>query len=85
VNDAFRIDVDAGSVEVVLIAASALGQTSAPAGWRQAFSLVFRGQPAPVLPQRTYAFMHPRLGGFDLFIVPIGPDREGMRYEAVFG
>ncbi len=33
--------------------------------------------------QQTCAFSHPQLGAFDLFIVPLGPDDEGMRYEAV--
>jgi hypothetical protein len=36
------------------------------------------------LEQRIYAVHHPALGAFDLFLVPIGPDGEGMRYEAVF-
>jgi hypothetical protein len=27
---------------------------------------------------------HAAIGTFELFLVPIGPDREGMRYEAIF-
>jgi hypothetical protein len=52
---------------------------------RRPFSLVFRGPPGAALPQRTYRVEHDALGTFDLFLVPIGPDAEGMRYEAVFG
>jgi hypothetical protein len=37
-----------------------------------------------VLPQRTYDFRNERLGSFELFIVPIGPEDGAMRYEAVF-
>jgi hypothetical protein len=48
------------------------------------FSVVFRGLMAPVLPQGTYHFTHAELGELDLFLVPIGPDSEGMRYEAAF-
>jgi hypothetical protein len=51
---------------------------------RKQFSVVFRGELAPVLPQGTYHFSHAAVGAFDLFIVPIGPDSEGMRYEAAF-
>jgi hypothetical protein len=48
------------------------------------FSIVFRGPKNPRLPQRIYRFEHDRLGAFDLFIVPIGIDEHGLRYEAVF-
>ena len=60
-------------------AATADGPRRAP------FSLVFHGPATPILPQRTYRVEHGALGAFDLFLVPIGPDRTGMRYEAVFG
>jgi len=26
---------------------------------------------------------HPAIGAFDLFQVPIGPDKRGLRYEAI--
>jgi hypothetical protein len=51
---------------------------------RQQFSLVFRGPAAPVLPQGTHALHHDALGDLDLFLVPLGPDSDGMRYEAAF-
>jgi hypothetical protein len=51
---------------------------------REPFSLVFHGPLQPALPQHTYTFGHERLGAFELFIVPIGPDEVGPRYEAVF-
>lgn len=58
----------------------------APAGeGRAQFSIVFRGPPEPILPQRIYRFEKESLGAFELFIVPIGPDESGMQYEAVFG
>jgi len=56
-----------------------------PAGQhRNQFSLVFRGPVEPVLPQATYDVGHDELGHLDLFLVPIGPDDAGMRYQAVF-
>jgi hypothetical protein len=51
---------------------------------RQQFALVFRGPVEPVLPQATYAVEHDELGRLEIFLVPIGPDGAGMRYEAVF-
>jgi Domain of unknown function (DUF6916) len=48
------------------------------------FSLEFLGPIDPVLPQAIYHFSHDVLGAHDIFIVPIGRDAEGTRYEAVF-
>ena len=51
---------------------------------RAQFSLVFRGGPTPPLPQRIYRVEHDELGPLDIFLVPLGPDDVGQRYEAVF-
>jgi hypothetical protein len=48
------------------------------------FSLLFRGPRQPLLPQRIYPVEHDRLGRFDLFIVPVKRDAQGLYYEAVF-
>ncbi len=55
-----------------------LGERRAP------FSLVFRGPGEPALAQRLYALDNETLGRLEIFLVPIGPVDEGMRYEAVF-
>jgi len=88
-NDAFTIRVDdSTNVSVALIEVSPLPERSPGTGdskpRREPFSLVFRGPKEPLLPQRIYRFEHGSLGDLDIFIVPIGPDDEGMRYEAVF-
>jgi hypothetical protein len=61
----------------------------APAGAegprRAPFSLMFHGPQTPILPQRIYRVEHEAIGTFDLFLVPLGPDPVGMRYEAIFG
>lgn len=36
------------------------------------------------VPQQIVAVEHPQLGIFDLFVVPLGPSPDGMRYEAIF-
>lgn len=55
-----------------------------PAGRREPFSLLFRGPRSPYAPQGTHRLEHDRLGTLDIFLVPLGPDGAGMRYEAVF-
>ena len=48
------------------------------------FSVIFHGPKTPVLPQGTYPLEHAALGRFDLFLVPIGPAGDAMRYQASF-
>jgi hypothetical protein len=48
------------------------------------FSLIFTGIASPWLPQGLYKLVHPQSGAWELFLVPIGPDDRGMRYEAAF-
>jgi hypothetical protein len=88
IGDEFRLHV-AGlpPVPLELIEATLLdGDSAAPAehGRRIPFSIVFRGLREPFLVQRLYVLEHATIGRFELFIVPIGPDARGMRYEAVF-
>jgi hypothetical protein len=51
---------------------------------RAQFSPVFRGGPSPPLHQRIFRVEHDELGALDIFLVPLGPDDVGQRYEAVF-
>jgi hypothetical protein len=88
-NDTFAIGVDdSTSLPMALIEVAPLPDHAPGKGASQPsrapFSLVFRGPKEPVLPQRIYRFEHEHLGDLEIFIVPIGPDDEGMRYEAVF-
>ena len=48
------------------------------------FSLCFLGPGAAPLEQSMYPLAHESLGEADIFLVPIGADAEGRRYEAVF-
>jgi len=50
----------------------------------EAFSLMFHGPAEPFLPQRTRKMIHPALGEFELFLVPVARDKDGFQYEAVF-
>jgi hypothetical protein len=75
----------AGSVELRLIAARALGEPI-DRGRRAPFSLIFLGPDRPMLDQRIHPIGHPTLGRLEVFLVPVGPakDRPGLRYEAIF-
>jgi hypothetical protein len=59
-------------------------ESAAEASGRQPFSLIFCELARAYLPQQIYSLEHPILGRLDIFLVPIGPDRRGMRYQAVF-
>jgi hypothetical protein len=48
------------------------------------FSVFFRGPRNSILPQRIYRTEHEHLGTLEIFLVPVGPDGQGMGYEAVF-
>lgn len=48
------------------------------------FTLVLLGPADRLLPQRIYSFETASLGQFELFIVPVGRDASGIRYEAAF-
>jgi hypothetical protein len=54
-------------------------------GSRQPFAITLRSGPVDRhWPQGTYTLIHPRHGEMSLFLVPIGPDSEGMCYEVNF-
>jgi hypothetical protein len=48
------------------------------------FVLTLQGPRDPALTQGIKAFMHPRRGQLDIFIVPVARDATHTTYEAVF-
>jgi hypothetical protein len=91
-GETFRVYPDAADatrcLDMALIEATDLSargrQQASDSGRRAPFSIVFRGPATPILPQRIYRVEQPAIGTFDLFLVPIGPDEQGLRYEAIF-
>lgn len=84
-NTPFHIRfADGQTLELVLADIDLYGPNPASAPRPQPFSLIFIGPRDRVLPQRIYPLEHDRLGRLEIFIVPIGPDQRGMRYEAAF-
>ncbi len=72
------------TLDLQLVEVMALG--SAPAGrQRQPFSLIFRHDRTDAyLPQGVHTLHHAEMGQLELFLVPLGPAPDGMRYEAIF-
>ena len=51
------------------------------------FSMIFHGPLTPIAPQSIYDLSHAQLGQLQIFLVPIGPDkqtRQNMQYQAIF-
>ena len=67
-----------------LVQVSELGEAPQP-GARRPFSLQFTNPRTDAyLQQRVYCLEHPEMGALDIFLVPLGPEPAGMRYEAIF-
>ena len=48
------------------------------------FSVIFRGPLTPQCPQHIYQLEHERMGAMELFLSPLGPQKEGMLYQSCF-
>lgn len=80
VGKAFEIEVQGGRLPVKLDAAQELPSMGRQGG---SFRLEFMGPHQPVLPQAIYPF-HVTGERMEIFIVPIGQDTRGTKYEAIF-
>lgn len=80
-NTKFRVHGDENtSVELELIKISELKQYP----HQEEFALEFRGPLEILLSQGIHNFSHDQMGRFEMFIVPIRQDKQGLYYEAVF-
>lgn len=74
-------------VELELVEATATNsarQAAATDFGGESFSLIFSGPADALLAQQMYRFEQSKVGGFDLFIVPIGREQGRLRYQAIF-
>jgi hypothetical protein len=86
VGTTFDLDLGGGqTLGLVLAAADPLGSETVPEAVRKPFALTFRtpGERRHA-PQAIYTLRHAAFGELPIFLVPLGPDAGGMRYEAVF-
>ena len=84
-GETFRAAAPGSTVDLVLAEVTDLaGRFEGDGPRRTPFSLIFRGPVQPFLPQQIYPLDNDVLGRLEIFLVPLGPDAQGMRYEAVF-
>ncbi|MET0554955.1 MAG: hypothetical protein ABW221_18075 [Vicinamibacteria bacterium] len=82
----FRIQFqDGSSLDLELAEVQDLGTRPTADGPLSTYSLRFRtpGEKR-FTPQGTYRVEHAELEPLEIFLVPLGPDALGMRYEAIF-
>ncbi|MDB6073938.1 MAG: hypothetical protein JWO89_1578 [Verrucomicrobiaceae bacterium] len=69
---------------VELVSVSSYNRKAAE-GFREPFELIWRASTRDFyVPQGIYSFQHPTAGAFEIFVVPIGPDADGMQFQAIF-
>jgi uncharacterized protein DUF6916 len=88
VGDRFEVTPQEGEPFEAVLSSCEETTYGSPAEWRETtrrvpFSLLFHGPAERAVVQQTCKLRHAQLGEFELFIVPLGPDGQGMRYEAV--
>jgi hypothetical protein len=83
-NGTFLIRLEGiGPIDLELVSVTEAGPRSRPEA-RQPFSLHFLGPiSSRYLLQHIYSLEHHQMGTLDLFLVPLGPERGRMRYEAI--
>jgi len=72
---------DADPVEVTL---ATVTRSERRSGERDPFSLVFNAPPDYPVQQAIHHLEHPVIGALEIFLVPIGADRDKVVYQAVF-
>jgi len=80
----FDLSLGGASTPLTLVEMKPLPVRPYPGMRRTPFSLMFRGASPVVLPQKLYSLTNPTLGQLELFLVPVGRDRAGVLYQAMF-
>lgn len=80
----FSVGLGVSTVEMTLVQAT----KGKPRDWeglrKEPFSLIFKCANTVILPQQIYRFQRDGFGKMDIFIVPVGRERDGIVYQAVF-
>lgn len=80
-QDAVTLEADGETMALSIAEISAIGRSERDGG---AFSVVFRGPAEPAVDQAIHRLAFGDGDRVELFLVPLGPDADGMLYEAVF-
>jgi hypothetical protein len=85
VGEVFHVIVsETHELKVLLSEVARLGNATSHGRPREPFSLVFHAAPDAFIPQQIYRVENAAMEPFDCFLVPIGPDANGMRFEAIY-
>ncbi|MCA9961567.1 MAG: hypothetical protein R3E31_27620 [Chloroflexota bacterium] len=86
VNDLFRVQLaEDETYDLELLEVKEVGPVYDEGERRRQFSLLFRHKRTDVyLGQAMYTVQHAQMGELSLFVVPLGPGADGMRYEVLF-
>jgi hypothetical protein len=83
-NETFQVGVGESSLEMTLVQAT----KGKPRDWdgvrKEPFYLLFKCEKPVILPQKVYPFENSSLGRLDIFIVPVGREKDGIMYQAIF-
>ena len=83
VNTKFRVALEE-PVELELTEVKGYLSPAQEQAGMERFSAFFLGPGDRYLRQRVYSLEHEQMGTLELFLVPVGRDEAGFRYEAVF-
>jgi hypothetical protein len=84
-NTPFRLQVNAPKpIDLTLVAVESRPSDATEEQGMERFSVFFLGSPEFLLPQSMYRLAHPEMGEFDVFLVAVGSEDGGYRYEAVY-
>ena len=84
-NKTFEISFDPKQATACeLIEVKGINSHTLKEGQVEPFSLVFQTTDKTIFEQNTYMVKNKELDETQLFLVPIGSDENGVRYEAVF-
>lgn len=84
VGETFVLGEGESAFEAELAEARSLREVQGAGLRSRQYSLLWRAPGPPRLMQGNCRVAHPALPALELFLVCIGPDAQGMRYEAVF-
>jgi hypothetical protein len=84
IDSSFAVDLGECRMGLTLTEAEKQPVHPYPGMAREPFSLTFCSDTQTVLPQQIYTLSHPSMGDVEIFLVPIGRDPAGVRYQAVY-
>jgi hypothetical protein len=83
-RETFSISLGETSLEMTLVEARRRPPRTIAGIRAEPFNLYFKCANPVVLPQKMYSFRVKGAERMDIFIVPVGRERDGIVYEAVF-